>query len=238
MEVVNPRAALLSNFEVLTLLRELENDHITRAKVAVRVKKEEDAAGHPARSTGGDAAFGEPSQNLRTVEVEAIQYLSADYLPTARQTPEGITKLVKELAPYDLTKAEKLQVVNLAPTLPVELYVIVEELEDRLGDRMEEILDRVKSTLSAAPAPRTQPVEAYPVLRPSDESFPLNESLMYPDETEPYQGETVKSNALSRFLPETRIAASSYDDDIRPTPRVKSPDDLSPPPEVFTLNQR
>jgi hypothetical protein len=31
---------------------------------------------------------------------------------------------VKDLAPYGLTKAEKLQVVNLAPKEPVELYVV------------------------------------------------------------------------------------------------------------------
>ncbi|KAG6821244.1 hypothetical protein H0H93_002354 [Arthromyces matolae] len=80
----------------------------------------------------------------------------------------------RHIAPYELTKAEKLQVVNLAPTTPVELYVvrhsihprnhaiqiknsiyqIVEELEDRLGDRMEEILTHVESNLAAA-APTT-----------------------------------------------------------------------------------
>ncbi|EEB86558.1 hypothetical protein MPER_16445, partial [Moniliophthora perniciosa FA553] len=64
----------------------------------------------------------------------AIQYLTADYQPTRSQTPEGIKRLVKDLGEYNLTKAEKLQVVNLAPTQPVELYVIVEELEDRLGE--------------------------------------------------------------------------------------------------------
>jgi hypothetical protein len=31
---------------------------------------------------------------------------------------------VKDLAQHDLTKAEKLQIVNLAPTEPVELYVV------------------------------------------------------------------------------------------------------------------
>lgn len=31
---------------------------------------------------------------------------------------------MKGLAPHGLTKAEKLQLVNLAPTLPVELYVV------------------------------------------------------------------------------------------------------------------
>lgn len=150
MEVVNPRAALLSNFEVLTLLRDLESDHLARTKTALRVKKEEETAGHAPRSSGGEP-FGEASENLRTIEIEAIQYLSSDYLPHHSQTAAGITKLVKDLAPYELTKAEKLQVVNLAPTLPVELYVIVEELEDRLGDRMEDILSDVKSSLTSSP---------------------------------------------------------------------------------------
>lgn len=69
-KVVNPRAALLSNYEVLTLLRELETDHLSRTKTAVRVKKEEEAAGHPPRPTGSETLFGEASENLRTIEVE------------------------------------------------------------------------------------------------------------------------------------------------------------------------
>jgi hypothetical protein len=40
------------------------------------------------------------------------------------QNPASVTKLVKDLGQYDLTKAEKLQIVNLAPTEPVELYVV------------------------------------------------------------------------------------------------------------------
>ncbi|KAH9480382.1 DNA-directed RNA polymerase III subunit RPC9 [Psilocybe cubensis] len=150
MEVLNPRSALLSNHEVLTLLRELESDHLVRTKAALRVKKEEEAAaangGTLPVNMGGNPHL-EASENLRTIEVEAIKYLSADYLPTESQTEEGITTLVKKLAPYSLTKAEKLQIVNLAPTLPVELYVIVEELEDRLGDQIDEILGHVKASI-------------------------------------------------------------------------------------------
>ena len=56
--------------------------------------------------------------------MQAIQYLSADYQPTSSQTPEGITQLTRSLSRWDLTKAEKLQIVNLAPTEPVELYVV------------------------------------------------------------------------------------------------------------------
>jgi hypothetical protein len=51
-KVVNPRAALLSNFEVLTLLRELENDHLARTKTALRIKKEEEASGYAPRPGG------------------------------------------------------------------------------------------------------------------------------------------------------------------------------------------
>ncbi|GBE85097.1 HRDC-like protein [Sparassis latifolia] len=146
MEVLNQRAALLSNYEVLTLLRELESDHLARTKTALRIKKEEEAAGNLATKT--QAPVEEICENLRTIEVEAIQYLSADYQPTSSQTDAGIVQLTRALSTYELTKAEKLQIVNLAPTEPVELYVIVEELEDRFEDKMEEMLGKVRSSLT------------------------------------------------------------------------------------------
>ena len=128
---------MLSNFEVLTLLRELESDHLAKTRTALRIKKEEEAAG-VARNY---APPEEVLENLRTIEVEvrislsdttkrmfrpgqAIQYLSAEYQPTSMQTEAGITQLTRQLAPYELTKAEKLQIINLAPIEPVELYVV------------------------------------------------------------------------------------------------------------------
>ncbi|KAI0642947.1 HRDC-like protein [Trametes meyenii] len=143
MEVLNQRSALLSNYEVLALLKELENDHLARTKTAIRIKKEEEAAGLPPKQPADDI-----SENLRTVEVEAIQYLSADYQPTAAQSEREIATLTRTLGQWDLTKTEKLQIVNLAPTEAVELYVIVEELEDRFGEKMDDILAAVKSSLS------------------------------------------------------------------------------------------
>jgi hypothetical protein len=71
--VVNARAALLSNFEVLSLLRELEADHISRTKTALRIKKEEEAATSNGGPPGLNSATSfnlEASENLRTVEVE------------------------------------------------------------------------------------------------------------------------------------------------------------------------
>lgn len=144
LQVLNSRAALLSNYEVYNLLRELESDHLARSKTALRIKKEEEAAGNG--HIKSQLLSEDVSENLRTIEVEvrdsmrsyvrdgahvhplrllqAIQYLSADYQPTAQQSELGITQLTRSLAAYDLTKAEKLQIVNLAPTEAVELYVV------------------------------------------------------------------------------------------------------------------
>ena len=71
-KVVNPRVALLSNFEVLTLLRELESDHLTRTKLAQRIKKEDEASGtvHGSSTLANINAHLEATENLRTIEVE------------------------------------------------------------------------------------------------------------------------------------------------------------------------
>ncbi|KAI0248854.1 hypothetical protein BJV78DRAFT_1284515 [Lactifluus subvellereus] len=131
------------NYEVLELLRELEADHIARTCTAQRLK--EDFGRGRRRHWPASAPSPDPpltvSENLRTIEVEAIQYLTTDYQPTCVQTAQGVQCLTKNLAPFGLTKAEQLQVVNLTPVEPVELYVIVEELKDRLGNCMEEVLD-------------------------------------------------------------------------------------------------
>jgi hypothetical protein len=69
MEVLNPRAALLSNLEVLHLLRELEADHLASQKSALKIKKEEDqAVGHTPKNPVQNDQI---SENLRTIEVEA-----------------------------------------------------------------------------------------------------------------------------------------------------------------------
>lgn len=66
-QVVQARSALLSNFEVRSLLQELENEHIVRTKTAVRIKKEEEVNGvnSSIRPEGVEI-----SENLRTIEVE------------------------------------------------------------------------------------------------------------------------------------------------------------------------
>ena len=48
------------------------------------------------------------------------------------QSPEAVKNLMEALEPFKLTKAEKLQLLNLRPCSLVELQLIVEELDERL----------------------------------------------------------------------------------------------------------
>jgi len=158
MDVVNPRAALLSNIEVLHLLRELEADHLASQKSALKIKKEEEqAGGHNPKNPVQNV-----SENLRTIEVEAslrsfhrlsphilnafsiqaIQYLTASYQPSLSLSEPGVQKLVKALAPFGLTKAEKLQIVNLVPKEPVELYTVRSSDVQPLTSRLIPPIDR------------------------------------------------------------------------------------------------
>lgn len=57
--------------------------------------------------------------------MQAVQYLEADVHPTRRQSRDGISHLLDGLAAdFKLTKSERLQIVNLAPTSLVELHVV------------------------------------------------------------------------------------------------------------------
>jgi len=134
---------------VLSLLKENESEQLSKARAAFAVKKED-----PADVKGGGQSVGEDvCENLRTVEFEAISYLSAPFQPTNAQSGPRIHSLIQRLSEYPLTKAEKLQIANLAPTQPVELYVIVEEFEDRLNSKMDEILAIVQESLSVSELP-------------------------------------------------------------------------------------
>jgi hypothetical protein len=53
---------------VLTLLRELESEHIAHTKTAIRIKKEEESSGNVISAFS--PSMEEVSENLRTVEVE------------------------------------------------------------------------------------------------------------------------------------------------------------------------
>ncbi|KAJ3033218.1 hypothetical protein HDV00_006572 [Rhizophlyctis rosea] len=127
MEVLELRAALVSNAEVYHFLKDLE--HTRKDPRLSKQSHKEDGM-----------------QDLMTVEYEALKYL--DQTPSSVQTTADITSFLTQIASFPLTKGEKLMLLNLRPTSTVQLNVCIEECESRLTEaRQNELLDIIASTL-------------------------------------------------------------------------------------------
>ncbi|ORY94684.1 HRDC-like protein [Syncephalastrum racemosum] len=125
MKIKNPRSAMLSNFEVLQVLTEQQD------------KQKAEQTDDPNANVAG---------NLRTVQFEVTEYLKDT--PCSTQDPQQIEAFLESMEPYKLTRAEKLQLLNLRPRSVVEIYIIVEECEERFTEEeVEQILNNISSIL-------------------------------------------------------------------------------------------
>ncbi|BFZ63225.1 hypothetical protein YB2330_004345 [Saitoella coloradoensis] len=113
MKILKVREAFLTDYEVLAHFREIEE----RQKETARI-------------LGSAAALG--SANFRTIQYELLDYLKSS--PAANYTAKEIVQLSQDLAQFDLTKAERLQIINSRPKAAVDLYNIVEEMENRISE--------------------------------------------------------------------------------------------------------
>lgn len=88
--------------------------------------------------------------NLATILYETTSYLESS--PTESTSIANIATfldIIKERG-YELTKIEKIQLVNLKPQNLVELQLIVANLRKRFNDQqIGDILELIKSTLSS-----------------------------------------------------------------------------------------
>ncbi|OMH85621.1 DNA-directed RNA polymerase III subunit RPC9 [Zancudomyces culisetae] len=122
MEVIEKQCALLSNYEVYKFNSECEKKVIQ--------------SGQQLNNIG----------NLRTIELETLNYFKNTKI--AEQTDEKIINYLEKLKAYSLTKAEKLQILNVCPDKEVDLYLIIEESEERFTpEQITEMLAVIQETL-------------------------------------------------------------------------------------------
>ncbi|XP_069689139.1 DNA-directed RNA polymerase III subunit RPC9 isoform X2 [Periplaneta americana] len=132
METINANAATLSNYEVLTLLKELR--------------------GQQKRSN--------TRSQLATITYETIRYLQDT--PCNQQSEEMIKNFLKAIEPFKLTKAEKVMLLNNPPTTPLEIQLMVEESEERLTDEQVEQLLQIMIDCNLVQPPPAQEQEPEP----------------------------------------------------------------------------
>jgi len=83
---------------------------------------------------------------LNTVTYETLKYL--EQTPCIEQNQDIITKFYHEVKKFDLKKSEILQILNLRPTTPVELQLIIEDSETRLTEvQSNELIDLIRTQL-------------------------------------------------------------------------------------------
>ena len=133
MEVVNKSKALLSNTEVLSLLEDIQS------------------------GKNGCKSPNNQQQNLATICYETVKYL--EKTPCRQQNPEVVKEFMRKVAPFKLTKAEKLQVLNHRPTTAVEIQLLIEESEERLTEEQTECLLQIIAETLPAEAERNEPMD-------------------------------------------------------------------------------
>ena len=125
---------MLSNYEVLKILKDV--------KEATKSSKSS-------------------NKNLATITYETINYLEGlKHYNELRD--EHVIDYLQEMKRFNLTKLEKLQILNQRPKSMVELQVLIEENEERFSEEaMDMILDIVRKTLPVKEEEPSAKMEVY-----------------------------------------------------------------------------
>jgi len=141
MEIVNKNVSLLSNFEVFGLLQQTKEDlaHKVIEKKTNRHKTNNAVCSVELQNINID-------KHLPTVIYESLRFL--ELTACINQSQDLISNFLRKLdarkAEFNLTKIEKLQLINQRPISAVELQVLIEDSEERFTlEQMDELLDIV-----------------------------------------------------------------------------------------------
>ena len=122
MEVVDECSSMLSNHEVFSLLEDIKS------------------------GKNGQKPPNKFLNQLATITYSTLKYLEGT--PCKAQSAETIHNFLKALVPFNLTKSEKLQLLNQRPTSAVEIQLIIEESEERLTEeQIDELLEIIGTHL-------------------------------------------------------------------------------------------
>jgi DNA-directed RNA polymerase subunit F len=132
MEVVRNTEAVLSNFEVMTFLREQKQIRL----------------GNRTRTPGGTGAK-DRSGAVTTLVFETLSAI--EKTPALNQDEAKIIEFLDRLEKFRLTRTESLMLLNHCPASAVEVHLLIEESEERLSeDNVQEILDIVQEIFGKA----------------------------------------------------------------------------------------
>lgn len=123
MPVTQDKMLLMSNFEILQLLKQVNNNFKQNRPKDWRVQK----------------------SNLATILYESVKYLE-DGPCNNIDNDETVAAILNDLKEYELTKSEKLELINHLPSSLVELQLLIEENEERFTEeQMSNILEIISS---------------------------------------------------------------------------------------------
>lgn len=123
----------MSNYETYLVVKQIQEANNEREN-SKRGKK------------GQNRSLEHCNYGLNTVTYETLKYL--EQTPCIEQNQDLIVKLYHEIKKFDLKKSEILQILNLRPTTPVELQLIIEDSETRLTEtQSNELIDLIRAQL-------------------------------------------------------------------------------------------
>ncbi|GMI64225.1 hypothetical protein HRI_000091800 [Hibiscus trionum] len=96
------------------------------------------------------------------VAIAPSEFKVYDYLlesPACNQTKEQVNEFLTRCKSYKLAKAEVLNIINLRPSALVEIHPIIEESEERFGEKLEELVNLVVEVLPEPPKKNDVPEE-------------------------------------------------------------------------------
>ncbi|KAI8895322.1 HRDC-like protein [Globomyces pollinis-pini] len=122
MKMLNIQSASLTNYEVLSFL----NEEATQEHLLKNPKFE----------------------NFRTVNQYTKKFLMEPMMPCSVQDESQISAFLNAMLNWELTKMEKLQLINLRPVCLAELGPIIPEIQDRFtSEKQQELLDLINLLL-------------------------------------------------------------------------------------------